>query len=176
MRLWILTAVSISWMMLSPCAAAPSENTAMMSDEEQAMQLAKKHFEKGKNAYSASDFTAAIREFKAAEALKPSAILDYNLALANEKQGKKKVALSYYRRYLELLPQAQNRSEVEKRIAALEKAVAAEPATPAPSPSEGPTPSSPHSFLDLRSSDPYAAAAPRPPELPKKKDNGGRVS
>ena len=37
--------------------------------------------------------STAIREFKAAEALRPSPILDYNIGLANEKLGKRRVAV-----------------------------------------------------------------------------------
>ena len=56
------------------------------------MAQAKQHFETGRNAYNAGDYVTAIREFKAAEELRPSPILDYNIGLANEKLGKRRVA------------------------------------------------------------------------------------
>ncbi|MSP60546.1 MAG: tetratricopeptide repeat protein [Myxococcales bacterium] len=80
--------------------------------------LAKMHFESGKAAFHARDFPSAIREFKQAQALRPSPILDYNIGLANEQLGKPKVAAKYFRRYLEGKPDAPNRAEVEAKIAA----------------------------------------------------------
>ncbi len=90
---------------------------------------AKHHFEAGKVAYNAGDFVNAIREFKAAEQLRPSPILDYNIGLANEKLGKRRVAVKYYRRYLESMPTAPNRKELEGTISTLEAQIAA--STPA---------------------------------------------
>ena len=66
------------------------------------MAQAKQHFETGRNAYNAGDYVTAIREFKAAEALRPSPILAYNIGLANEKLGKRRVA----REVLQALPRA----------------------------------------------------------------------
>ena len=90
---------------------------------------AKQHFEAGKVAYNAGDYINAIREFKAAEQLRPSPILDYNIGLANEKLGKRRVAVKYYRRYLESMPTAPNRKELETTISTLEAQIAA--STPA---------------------------------------------
>lgn len=100
--------------------------------EDQALTEAKRHFEAGRNAYTAGDYQTAIREFKAAEALRPSPVLAYNIGLANEKLGKRRVAVKYYNRYLEGQPNAANRAEVEGRIAALEKEIAAQPAAANP--------------------------------------------
>jgi tetratricopeptide (TPR) repeat protein len=92
---------------------------------------AKSHFEAGKNAYNAGDYQTAIREFKAAEALRPSPILDYNIGLASEKLNRKRVAVKYYKRYLEGMPTASNREQVEASIAQLEREIAAAPPPPA---------------------------------------------
>jgi len=113
-------------------AAAPPPPSSAVNDE--ALTQAKMHFEAGKNAYNAGDYVTAIREFKAAEALRPSPILAYNIGLANEKLGKKRVALKYYKRYLEQMPNAPNRPEVDGRIAQLEQEVAAQPPPPPPQP------------------------------------------
>ena len=89
------------------------------------LAAAKQHYEAGRNAYTVGDYPNAIHEFKAAEALRPSPILAYNIGLANEKLGKKRVALKYYHRYLEQMPNAQNKPEVDQRIASLEAEVTA---------------------------------------------------
>ena len=82
---------------------------------------AKAHFETGKGHYQARDYSAAIREFKAAYQLRPSPLLDYNIGLAYDQQGKGRSAARHYRRYLEARPDADNRAEVEQRIAVLEQ-------------------------------------------------------
>jgi tetratricopeptide (TPR) repeat protein len=142
----------------APAAAAPSDDT---------LNQAKTHFEAGKNAYNAGDYQTAIREFKAAEALRPSPILDYNIGLANEKLGKKRVAVKYYRRYLEGMPNATNRPTVEASIAQLEREIAAQPppSNPPPGtaeqPSDMPPPVAPSSQPPTYSSyDPYASTPP----------------
>lgn len=130
----------------SEAPPAPPPQGAPPSDDA-TMQQAKQHFETGRNAYNAGDYVGAIREFKSAEALRPSPILDYNIGLANEKLGKKRVAVKYYHRYLNLQPNAKNKEEVEQRINSLESQIAQEPppaatATPggsAPQPTPPPT-------------------------------------
>jgi tetratricopeptide (TPR) repeat protein len=173
-------------------AAAPPPSpspSAPVADD--AMQAAKTHFEAGKNAYNAGDYVAAIREFKAAEALRPSPILAYNIGLANEKLLKRRVAVKYYRRYLEQMPQAANRAEVEGRIAQLESEIAAQPppggqpppgTPPPPAPPGAPPPTAeqpgdmppappPGQQPVYAGSDPYGQAAPvvQPAPPPKRK-------
>ena len=112
----------------APAAAAPAPAAAAApAGDDATMAQAKQHFETGRNAYNAGDYVTAIREFKAAEALRPSPILSYNIGLANEKLGKRRVAVKYYRRYLEQQPNAANRGEVEQKVTTLEAAIAAEP-------------------------------------------------
>ena len=105
-------------------AAAPS---AAPANDDATMAQAKQHFETGRNAYNAGDYVTAIHEFKQAEQLRPSPILDYNIGLANEKLGKRRVAVKYYKRYHEEQPNAANKAEVEGKVSALEAAIASEP-------------------------------------------------
>jgi hypothetical protein len=109
-----------------PPTSAPATPPPGTPDDA-AMAQAKQHFEAGRNAYNAGDYAGAIREFKAAETLRPSPILDYNIGLANEKLGKKRVAVKYYHRYLNLQPNARNKDEVEQRINGLDAQIAQEP-------------------------------------------------
>ena len=112
----------------APAAApAPASTPAAPASEDGTMAQAKQHFETGRNAYNAGDYVTAIREFKAAEALRPSPILDYNIGLANEKLGKRRVAVKYYRRYLDAQPNASNKAEVEGKVSTLEAEIAASP-------------------------------------------------
>jgi tetratricopeptide (TPR) repeat protein len=139
-------------------AEAPAAAAAPASDDA-TMGQAKQHFETGRNAYNAGDYVTAIREFKAAEALRPSPILDYNIGLANEKLGKRRVAVKYYKRYLEEQPNASNKAEVDGKVAALEAEIAAQPGPP-PGPN-GQTPPTAQTEQpgDMPPADPNATAA-----------------
>jgi hypothetical protein len=166
--------------------APPPPNAAPApSGDDQAMAQAKQHFETGRNSYNAGDYVTAIREFKAAEQLRPSPILDYNIGLANEKLGKRRVAVKYYRRYLEEQPNASNKAEVEGKVTALEAEIAAQPApqpggnAPQPNgqveqPSDMPPPDAnaqPGAAQAQPGYDPYSSTAPpgQPPVKPAKK-------
>jgi tetratricopeptide (TPR) repeat protein len=158
--------------------AAPAAQPAPAQDDATLAQ-AKAHFEAGKTAYSSGDYHRAIHEFKAAAQLRPSPILDYNIGLAHEKLGHKRVAVKYYQRYLAGVPNASNRAEVEADIAALQQQTAAEPQPPEtqqPAPQEGqPQPQAepepqPQSYPTYGTYDPYAPApAGYPTQAPKKK-------
>jgi tetratricopeptide (TPR) repeat protein len=87
--------------------------------EDPALTEAKAHFEAGRAAYDAHDYKEAVRQFRAAESLRPSATLQYNIALAYDGMGKPQAALRFYRAYVRQRPDAPNRGEVEARIAAL---------------------------------------------------------
>jgi len=94
----------------APAATPATPTTPTPASDDATMAQAKQHFETGRNAYNAGDYVTAIREFKAAEQLRPSPILDYNIGLANEKLGKRRVAVKYDKRYLEEQPNASNKA------------------------------------------------------------------
>jgi tetratricopeptide (TPR) repeat protein len=169
---------AIFWPYTARAQGQPAPAPAPAAGDD-ALNQAKTHFEAGKNAYNAGDYVSAIREFKAAEALRPSPILDYNIGLANEKLGKKRVAVKYYKKYVDGMPNASNRAQVEASIAQLEKEIAAAPpptnAPPAQveQPSDMPPPSNPNAPPPTYSSyDPYASTPPPYPvqgQAPPKK-------
>jgi hypothetical protein len=145
----------------APAAAAASAAAAPAADEATLAQ-AKQHFEAGRNAYNANDFVTAIREFKQAEQLRSSPILAYNIGLANEKLGKRRVAVKYYKRYLEQQPDAANKAEVDERIRGLEASIAAQPATTAPGGS-APQPEQVEQPSDMPPPDPNVTPGTQPP-------------
>lgn len=119
-------------------AATPSANT-----EEQA----RKHYQEGVSAYNGGEFDRAVKEYKAAYALKRDPALLFNIAQAYRLAKDFEQALFFYRSYLRSQPQAANRAEVEDRIVKLEEELAkqkerggaASPAA-APAPSTEPPP------------------------------------
>ncbi|HEY2744591.1 MAG TPA: tetratricopeptide repeat protein [Polyangia bacterium] len=152
-----------------PSEAPPPPPATPPSAEDATMAQAKQHFETGRNAYNAGDYVTAIREFKQAESMRPSPILDYNIGLGNEKLGKRRVAVKYYKRYLEEQPNASNRAEVQGKVTALEAEIAANPGT-SPAPGQPPTaqqeqpgdmpPVDPNVAAAQPGYDPYAGTAP----------------
>jgi hypothetical protein len=161
--------------------AAPAATPPADGDE--VTRQAKQHFESGRNAFNAGDYITAIREFKAAEALRESPILLFNIGIANERLGKKRVALKYYQRYLEKQPNAQNRADVDASIQRLQQAIAAEPppattaqpggSAPQPTmeqPGDMPPPDSGQPTAAQAGYDPYASQPPpAAPVMAKKK-------
>jgi hypothetical protein len=108
--------------------------------------LAKQHFGAGEAKFKAGDYRGAIGEFQAADALVPSPILSYNIALCHERLGEDEAAVVAYRAYLQRRPDAQNRAQVEERIKAAEQRIAAKnvpPPAPVPQPQPKPEPPAP---------------------------------
>lgn len=103
--------------------ADPTSDTPPPAAPDPALAEAKAHFDEGKNAYLAGDYAKAIREFQAAEAIRPSPILDYNIALGYDGLGDLSSALAWYQHYIETKPDAHNRDDVEQRIAAIKSAL-----------------------------------------------------
>jgi hypothetical protein len=97
---------------LSPKEAAAG------SDEE-----AKEHFLRGKQLFLEGKNADAIQAFKAAAALRPSPILDFNIGRCHDKLGRFREAISAYERYLSGRKDAPNRAEVQARIGELKRAM-----------------------------------------------------
>lgn len=99
---------------------------------------ARNHYERGRQAFDAGQYQRAIREFATADRIAPSAILEYNIGLCHEQLGEKAEAIRRFRLYLDRMPNAKNRPEVESRIRQLEADIAAkgsaEPTPPQPTP------------------------------------------
>jgi hypothetical protein len=84
---------------------------------------ARTHYIAGQKAYAASDYKAAIKEFSAAQELAPADLNNYNLALCYDKLGDGENAISYYKQYLDKVPDAPKRSEIEASMARLDGAL-----------------------------------------------------
>ncbi len=125
------------------------------------VRKAKQLFQQGRVEYQAGQFQKAIDDFLAADKLKPSPALMYNVAQAYEKLGDPNHAVEYYQDYLVRAPQATDREAVKATIQNLQAKLQAAPAAapmapvapvvvlaspvgaPVPSPTAEPTPASP---------------------------------
>ncbi len=94
-----------------------------------------RHFAAGREALVAHDYDLAAREFEAAYAISHDPSLLFNLGVVFEDAGRYPDALRAYRRYLDAVPDAPNRIDVERRIRTLgaTASTVAEPASPPPS-------------------------------------------
>jgi hypothetical protein len=113
------------------CALVATPIARAEGDHEQARQ----HFLAGQSKYNHGDYKAAIVEFMAADAISPSPMLSFNVALCYDKLGENGLAAELYKDYLKRRPDAPNRAQVEARIASLgTTAPAAAPPPTAPPP------------------------------------------
>ncbi|HEU5057042.1 MAG TPA: hypothetical protein VFU21_10980 [Kofleriaceae bacterium] len=105
---------------------------------------ARQHYQKGKQLFDSGDYRGAMAEFATADRLAPSPLLEFNIALCHERLGEKSEAVRRYRLYLDRVPDAQNRTQVEQKIKALESEIKSEKAPPpAAVPPPGPAEAAP---------------------------------
>jgi tetratricopeptide (TPR) repeat protein len=90
----------------------------------EAQAEAKRLYEEGTNAYNLSEYKEAIEKYRAAFKLVPKPFFLYNIAQAYRLNGDLKPAEQFYKNFLNALPDAPNRAEVEAQIQSLEDAIA----------------------------------------------------
>ncbi len=86
---------------------------------------ARTRYNAGKQKYDAADYRGAVADFTAADQLAPSAVNDFNIALSYERLDEPAQAVKYYRSYLNRMPNAPNRAEVETAVQRLDAAAKA---------------------------------------------------
>ena len=91
------------------------------------LQQARELFERGRTEYHQGQFRQAVADFLAADRIRPSPVLVYNVAQAFEKLGDSAKAVDYYRSYLQRDPAASDRGAVEATIRNLEAQAPASP-------------------------------------------------
>lgn len=169
LRLLLLAAALGPWM---SARAAPPEPPPAAAPGDKAAE-AKAAYKRGADLYRAGRYSAAIAEFQAADKLKPSPALHYNMAQAWEKLGDLPAALAAYARYLQLDPKAPNREAVERTVRSLEAKVAAESVqTPRLEPGQEPVPAPPSTSLAANPpAPPLEATRPDPAPQPVERKN-----
>ena len=78
---------------------------------------AKEAYQRGAQAYAKHQYSAAASAFEEGYRLKPHPAFLFNLALSHRAMGQPQQAIGYYERYLEMLPNAPDRPQVEAAIA-----------------------------------------------------------
>jgi hypothetical protein len=144
---------------ISPANAASMEPCPEPDrDDKPALRsLAKKWFEKGEQSSKDRDDVNAIRAFQCSLSFVPHGFTAFNLAEVAERVGDLDLAITNYETYITLVPEAEDKSEVEQRIVTLkerlQKAMAASklltdkkdppPTVLVPSPVSQPVPANP---------------------------------
>lgn len=123
---------------------------------------AKALFQAGRVAFGEGRFDSALNYFRQAYQLSPRPALLYNIGSAADRLRRDAEALAAFEQYLEQVPDAENRAEVEARIKVLREATA-----PQPVPALAPTPTAPGPAATqppVEAMPPAEATAPPPPE------------
>jgi tetratricopeptide (TPR) repeat protein len=122
----------------------------------------KLHYQRATRAYDLQKYQEAIDEYQKAYEISGDPPMLYNIAQAYRLADQPAEALRYYRRFLQRMPNARNRDDVERKIADQEKIAEdrkkAEPAAPPPSTSTKPPP-----IVEVK---PPPPTAPVVPQLP----------
>ncbi len=125
-------AIFIAAAVFSSLAARAQEPSGQNQAKDASLDAeARALFEAGQLAYQKGRFENALEYFSRAHELSQRPQLLYNIGSAADRLRKDEQALDAFRRYLEALPEAPNRGEVQSRIEVLEK-TRARPTDPSP--------------------------------------------
>ena len=95
---------------------------------------AREHFQKGQVHYDLKEYGPALEQFKNAYRYLQDPVLLYNIAQCHYYLEQYDEALGFYRDYLRRVPNAANKSAVERKIQDAEKRLASAPKSPPPAP------------------------------------------
>jgi hypothetical protein len=117
--------------------------------DDDALDKAREAFDRAQAAFEKGNFTEAAAQFDAAYQARPFAQFLFNIGACHEKLRDYAKAIEFYRKYLEAAPEATDRKKIEKRIAALEKAIEELKASPPASTTQPTTAEVPKSMQAL---------------------------
>jgi tetratricopeptide (TPR) repeat protein len=93
-------------------------------------QRSRAHFELARAHLDLREYDAAIKEFDIGYQYKPLPLFLYNIAQVAVLEGKRSMALEYFQKYLSANPRAPEKAEVTRKIAELQRSLAADPEPP----------------------------------------------
>jgi hypothetical protein len=158
----------LGWVLgLSLSLAAGAGAARAQEDTRPPEVRAREHAANGEKAYKRKQFETAAREFEDAYRLWGQPAHLYNLAQSHRHAGNHTKAMQSYQAYLQVMPNAPNRADIEGHITKLEAAqggspAAAAPAGPPPAPAQFAPPPAPSYVPPPQASAPPAAPARAP--------------
>ena len=121
----VLVAPAPSWAQVAPAPVAdPGVTDAAAAPERpSAVDRAKRHYQRGSEAFAVGRFDEAIKELEEAYRLSGESVLLFNIAKAHEKLGDLDEAMRHYRDYADLSTEIsdEDRQEVKEIVAKLEQ-------------------------------------------------------
>src|SRR5579871_5719884 len=117
------------WLVCALLAGLPSAARAQ-EVEDPDTESARRHFNSGLELYSQQQYAEAVREFEAAQALRPSPKLDYNIARCYDRLEEWAPAVEHYERYLPTITDDQEREQLKARLEILRKRIPPTQTTP----------------------------------------------
>jgi len=143
-------------------AASPRAAHAQMTQAQK--DEVKLHYQRATRAYDLQKYQEAIDEYQKAYEISGDPPMLYNIAQAYRLADQPAEAVRYYRRFLQRMPNARNREDVERKIADQEKLAEqrkkVEPVTPPPPP---PPPTKPPPIVEVKPPPPPVVTPPPPP-------------
>ncbi len=132
----VLRLSTLALVVLLPLAALaqPDDSELTAADRTRAAQ----HFRAGVSAFEAGSFRECVREFELALAIAGHPSVLKNLGRCHQELGEVNTAIGYYERYITEDPDADDRGQIEGRLADLR--VRQQPEAPPPPPAEDPQP------------------------------------
>jgi hypothetical protein len=158
----IATALSALLVAIGLVAAGRQARAQMTQAQKDEVKL---HYQRATRAYDLQKYQEAIDEYQKAYEISGDPPMLYNIAQAYRLADQPAEAARYYRRFLQRMPNARNREDVERKIADQEKLAdqrkKVEPVVPLPPP---PPPTKPPPIVEVKP--PPPVVTPPPPQPP----------
>jgi len=147
---------------LALVAFGPDARAQMTQAQKDEVKL---HYQRATRAYDLQKYQEAIDEYQKAYEISGDPPMLYNIAQAYRLADQPAEAARYYRRFLQRMPSARNRDDVERKIADQEKLAEqrkkSEPVAPPPPPPTAPT--KPPPIVEVKPPPPAPTVVPPPP-------------
>ena len=138
-------------------------SAAVAKDKDPQTAIARAHFEEGEKHYRLGHFDQALAAYEQAYLAKPLAGFLFNVGQCQRMLGRHKEAAYSYRRFLEAMPGAPNREEVQRLVASEEEAAAREERKSAPPPVKAAVIEAPRQPIVVDETPPPRSAMPEAP-------------
>ena len=141
-------------------------HSAPVADEDPTSR-ARQLFDSGRRHFELTEYDAALVDFKEGYRLKDDPVFLYNIGLCHRLLGRKSEALQFFKNYLNRRPDAPNRDDLERKIAALDQEIASEQKARLVAGVEKPPPPADARLVVVAPADArLVVAAPVPPRRP----------
>src|SRR4029453_9225134 len=137
---------------------APRSAVAQMTQAQK--DEVKLHYQRATRAYDLQKYLEAIDEYQKAYEISGDPPMLYNNAPAYRLADQPAEAARYYRRFLQRMPNARNREDVERKIADQEKIAEQRKKPEPPPPQQPPPPTKPPPIVEVKPPPPPPATPP----------------